>query len=299
MTKPQQLRYAALCRIDKICTDNSAVLDIYPEALIERTNLHNCILKLEKAKELALANLKPIAFNKAFRQKAMIDTVFKYMLRSSIKAGQEGEIELKVSLSISRYKVTQNRDTTIAALMEKMKDIMKNNLGILTNLDNDAITEMENAILAYNKVGNAPKKSSNKRKALGTDLTAQLLNDGDLHKANMIKLFHSYLPDQAPLIDVSSRVGKHTGIRHISIAIQVFIARTDIPLKNVKCTLTNSSDTIVHRTTQRGWAKFYSLHNSSWNITIEYPTYKTAFLLNIIALEGKITRLRFDIEKIE
>ncbi len=292
-----ELMLAALYRVKNVCQLNDAALLLIPEAVIERDRLDNIIIRIEDAKAINMADLSNIAVNKEIIQKIMVDTVHRFALRASVKANQINNTELEVALGIPRSAITENDDAAMATKCEELMKIMKNNLLTLTNLEQADIDAMVLAIKNYKNVLAAPKDAAELRKAQGTDALDVLFVESDIPKNNIIKIFHSYLPAQAHTMDIAARIGKPIGARYTSVAVLIFDAVGKMPLKGVKCTITDGTDTFVKSSTYRGWVRYYSLPNALWSLTIEYHGYKTVIHENIATIEKKMVSLKFDLEK--
>ena len=264
-----------------------------------RLALDNHITKINAARAINQADTTNLAAIKELNLILMIEIVFKFMLRSAVQASELELPELEISLDHPITYFTATDDDTAAVRCEAIKQIMKTKLTTLTCLTAGDITDMEDAILAYNNSNKKPKEAIDNRKTKGTDEILILLNAADPTKNNIGKVFHSYLPDAADLFDKAAFIGKSTGIRHTSIALQILDSLANMPLKGVKITATNGTDTFEKLTTAKGWIRLYSLPNALWNITIEYPNYITQHLLNIPSIDSKMTLLKIKLVKIQ
>ena len=299
MKTTEELRYDALIRIRDLCILYNIPLMLilmYPPL---RLALDNHIAKIDAARAINQADTTNLAAIKELNLILMIEIVFKFMLRSAVQASELELPELEISLDHPITYFTATDDDTVSVRCEAIKKIMKTNLTTLTCLTAGDITDMEAAILAYNNSNKKPKEAIDNRKTKGTDEIVILLNAADPTKNNIGKVFHSYLPDAADLFDKAAFIGKSTGIRHTSIAIQILDSLANMPLKGVKITATNGTDTFEKLTTAKGWIRLYSLPNAIWNITIEYPNYITQHLLNIPSIDSKMTLLKIKLVKIQ
>jgi hypothetical protein len=255
------------------------------------------IIKIETARAINMADITSYAAAKQQTQNYMVDLVYKFQLRGAVKAHELNNFDLEASLSHPKTYITVNDDAGIGVKAEEIKNILKSNKDDLTNIKDEDITLMENAIQAYNDILNAPKEAIDKRKAYGTDLINNLLNETDVPKDNIGKLIHSYFPDLVPGWDQAIKVGKSSGVRHTSIAIQFTVAGTELKLKNVKCTVTNGSETFTAKSTALGWVRFYSLITDKWTATCELETFETCTLSNIEADDYHVERHYVPLQK--
>jgi hypothetical protein len=293
----EELRLAALHRVQDFNVKHAVELAAINEFPVEKTDLDTSVTKIEKARAINAANIKTIAVEKTALQNAMAEIIYKYQLRAAVKAHQLGDMELELALDLSKDYMLKNNDDTVAVKAEEIKNVIKNNLAQLTNINPADITVMEDAITAYVNKKDETKEAIDDRKSLGTDPMPDLLNEADVPKNNIGKLVLSYLPDLAHEWDVAARVGRPTGVRHTSIAILITDALSGIRLKDVRCTITNGIETIAKLSSVRGWVKFFSLDNALWNIITEYPNYDTVTHENISTEESKITRLEIKLDK--
>jgi hypothetical protein len=185
----------------------------------------------------------------------------------------------------------------VADIAEEMKNIMKKNLALLTNITPANIAEMDNEIAAYVNIIQKPKTAIKNRKSRGTDPIPRLLNSADIPKKNIGRLVQSYLPDLLDEWDAFARIGRSTSIRHTSIAIQCTEISTGIRLKNVRVTITNDMDTLTKHTTRKGWVRFNSLENGIYSVTTEYHDYITDIRTNIGIIKDKMVRLDIKLKK--
>ena len=299
MKSPEELRFESTLKIRDLCTvyhDQLVLIEEYPPLKLA---LDNHILKLNDARALNMADLSNLFVNKDVVQEAVVALVFKFMLRAAVKASAIGNTELEVSLDHPLSYFTECDDATVEVRCEATKKIMKTNILLLTNILPADITAMEAALLAYHNALLSPEEAIEKRKTQGTEIITQLLNNAEPTRSNIGKLFHSYLPEAASLFDAAASTGKSTGIRHTSIALQILDSLAGMPLKGVKVTITNGSETITKYTTDRGWVRFYSLNNALWNLTIEYPDYISQHLPNIPSIDNKMTLLNKKLVKIQ
>ena len=227
----------------------------------------------------------------------MIDLIYMYQLRACVRAHQIPNVELELSLDLPRTYISENDDATVAVKAEEIKKIMKDNLALLPNILPADITDMEDAIAAYNAALSAPKIAIDDRKAFGSDPIPDLINDSDIPKNNIGKLVHSYLPDLAHDFDIIARIGKSTGVRHTSIAVQYTDDATGVHLKNIKCTITKGQETIIKKSTKTGWVRAYSLDSGNWIVTSEDPEYTTDIQTNVGVDEDHIERFYIKLKK--
>jgi hypothetical protein len=294
MKTPEELRFAAMLRGRDFCNENEEALNALEEYSPLKILFDAGIVKIETARAINMASITSYAAAKLVTQNYM---VYKYQLRGAVKAHELNKFELEDSLSHPKRYITNDDDAGIGVKAEEIKNILKSNKDDLTNIKDEDITLMENAIQAYNDILSAPKEAIDNRKAYGTDRINNLLNETDVPKDNIGKLVHSYLAGLVPGWDQAIKVGKSSGVRHTSIAIQFTVAGTELKLKNVKCTISNGSVTLTAKSSALGWVRFYSLITDKWTATCELETFETYTLSNIEADDFHVERRYVPLQK--
>ncbi len=267
---------AAVLRVSDLADEYDADLTPIAEAVTVRANLASSILKFQAAKALNLSSTKPVTSNKDFIRTLMVLCVFKFVERGAVMASITPNCkELEKALDVPITSITTFDDANIGTRCMELYNIMKNASAVLTNIKPADFTQMLGTITDYNDILASPKKAIEKRKALGTDAIHGFVLECQGHMKNIVKIFHSYLPDAAHLADVAATIGKPLNKRHISIACKYSDSDTGVLLKGVKTTVTNGIDTFVKYSTVRGWSRFFSLISDSWTITSEHETFQS------------------------
>ncbi len=298
MKTTYELVLAALYRVKNVCQLNNTALLLIPEAVTERANLDDIILRFEKAKAINLADLSNLAVNKEAIMNTLVDIILKYVNRAVVKARQLGKVDLTASLTVSRSSIINLIDADIATRCEELKEIIKTNIALLTNIQPADITEMEEAIANYQAVLAAPKVAIELRKSDGTDRIPQIAAESEVIKAAIVRIFHSYLPDQAHIIDVAAHVGKPIGARTTSIIIKYTDAETAAILKKVTATMSNELASKVRKSSSRGTSRFYSLLSGNYTLTSEFQGYITDIRKNISINDKKVVRIDIKLQQI-
>src|ERR1035437_9764778 len=217
MTDINKKRYAADLRVVKFCLDHNGDLILIVEYAPEKLALDNEMAAIA----IAIANEGvdniPIAADKMVDKDTLGFIINKYALRASVKAHQLGKFALEAALSKPLTYITQIDDQSAITRATAQKKLMKDNLGILTNLILANITEMETEITDFTDITNQPKQAIQIKKATGTSQIVPLLDEIDIPSHNIGKLVHSYLPADTDEWDEISTVGKAGGIHHIRI----------------------------------------------------------------------------------
>jgi hypothetical protein len=295
-----ELILAALYRVQNLCDKdaNSAILTPIAEAVTGRTNLKNIIIDIEAAKAVNLSNITDITVDKLFKRNTMTELVLNIVDLGYSKSVQLGKVALAASLNVPRSSIILLEDSDVAARCEELRTILKNNLGILTNITQADLDAIDLAIKDYVFVEAAPKDAIEMRKAIGTDRIPVLIEKSYEIKKVMIKIFKHYIPDQAHAMDLAGKIGKPIGTRYLSINVLIKDSLGQMPLKGVKCTLIGTGNVTVKLSTVKGFVKFYSLPNALWSLQFDYEGYQTAYRYNIATKIKTILRITIPLLKI-
>ena len=298
MKTTDELIIAACYRLSDLGDVYDTQLTPIHEAVAVRSLLADGLLKVEAAKALNLSSTKAVTYNKEFLQKVMVLCIFKFVERSAVMANITPNCEeLFKSLDIKITTITDIKDSQIGTRCMELFNIMKKNAAILTNIKPADFTQMTQVMDDYNAILAAPKTAIEKRKASGTDIIHSLVIEAQGHMKNLVKIFHSYLPDNAHLADVAARIGRPSSVRYTSIALHILDSVGHMPLRKVKCTLTNGTDTIIRYSSRKGFIRFYSLPNALWTITLDYPDYQSYYQKEIATVEKQIVRININLVK--
>jgi len=298
MTAMDEQIIAAVLRVKSVADDFDAQLILIPEAVTVRSNLDDTLLKFDAAKAVNLSNITNVTSAKDIAQKIMVDCIFKFTERSAVVASITPDCkELELALDVPRSSITEYDDANISTRCLELFNIMKKNAAIFTNIKPADFTQMTQVMDDYNAILAAPKTAIEKRKASGTDIIHSLVIEAQGHMKNLVKIFHSYLPDNAHLADVAARIGRPSSVRYTSIALHILDSVGHMPLRKVKCTLTNGTDTIIRYSSRKGFIRFYSLPNALWTITLDYPDYQSYYQKEIATVEKQIVRININLVK--
>ncbi len=298
MLKTQNARQNANRRAKTFLADhNDALIEIplYPGY---KENLDTNMTKIETAIINQGVDVKVITADKIGLKENMCKLIYKYSLRASVQANTLGKTELELALDKPYTYISQADDNTSVLRAKELFILMKENVGILDLIQSENIEEMQAAIEAFAAIQNLPTQQIKHKKAEGTDLITQLLDEIDVDKKNIGKLIHSYAPDLAHDWNLCIKVGTPIGTRHTSIAIQFVDALAQMPLKEVSCTISNGTEALTKLSSAKGWVRFDSLPNALWDITSEYDAYQTDVQKNIATQEQKMVSLQLGLKKL-
>ncbi|MEI8201568.1 MAG: carboxypeptidase-like regulatory domain-containing protein [Bacteroidota bacterium] len=302
MNKPQIRRDECNLRAKYILlipANNTLLMNIILYPTIKTSFLGNMV-RMDVAKEAQARNSMPITAEKNSLKALLSFIIWKFCLRASVQAADLEKHELESSLIITEFFILNLDDDTALTQAKVMLKIITDNISILTIIETEDVAAIQQAIDDYANYLNMPESVIKQKKAEGTDMLDQILNDIDKDKNKIGRLIHSYELPFAHDWDVANIIGKSTGTRHQSIKIKYIDADTDAPIKKVKTTITNASGTITHvfYSTKRGWVTIYSLETGNWTITSEYQNYVTDTKVNVGVFDKKLAKFEIKLQKI-
>jgi hypothetical protein len=160
------------------------------------------------------------------------------------------------------------------------------------------VTAMTDAIKNFENVAAMPKSIIKTKKAQGTDAIPLLFKDFLENKKQIKKFIRTKFPAWLSTWNAINKIGESSAIRHTSVALQFKADGTDLKLKNVKCTLTNGSETYTANSTVMGWVRFFSLITDKWKATCELKTYETFTLSDIETDDKHVERYIVSLKKL-
>lgn len=297
MKSQEEKRLDALIRGRDYCNTHAVALnaiDVYGQV---RAKFDASIAKVIAARKINMSDISNFAVTKAQAQSTMVEEVYKFMMRGAIKASEIGDSSLEYLLEHPITYFHINDAATIGVRCTEIKNILKNNMATLTNIKLADVTTMEEAISAFDLSIDSPKEAIDNRKANGTGPMTETLNDSNIPKNNMGKIFYSYLPALSDGWDQAIKVGRASSVRHISVVIKFTDELTGVVLKNVKCTFNNEITTVVKTSTKRGYVRVFSLLTGTWSAKCEHKIYTTHLIENIGVEDKRIARYEVVMKK--
>ena len=298
MNKHYDGLYKTDLKVQGFITEHEAEFTAIPEFVVEINKFNNNVTKAEEGMQAQMVDIKSITFEKKIVRDFAIATVIKFALRASVKADQVGEEELCNALDVPVSTLKKMTDEDLSLKLEEMKERMKNNLTILTNLTTDDIDEMEDEIGNYNDIKLEPQEAIDKRKTKGTEKAKRFIDHAESQKKNIGKLIKSYFFNLVNDWEGVIALDDSTGIRHESIEITYKDLAVDVVLRNVKSTITDGIKTTIRKSSPLGYVRVKSLENGNYTITSEYPGYVTDVRNNIPIEDGKILRIEIKLTKL-
>lgn len=298
MDNDNDIRYKVDKKVQDFNIEHASEIATISEYAFQKLKFDGKITLAEGAMQQQAVETHPITVEKSLVKDIMIDLIIIYSLRASVKASELNLTELELSLDKPKSFFEKTDDDTCEIRCKSFKDIMKNNSTILTNLNSGNITDMETAITNFSNIKNRPRETSDSKKSEGTEKITKFLDQADVFRKNMGKLIHSYLPHNAAQWDAINKLGEAEGIHHVSLVLLYTDLVTEVPLRNVKATITDGETIIIKKSTQIGRIQVKGMENGNWTVTSEHATYTTDVQNNIGIEKGKIKEVKIKLTKL-
>ena len=298
MTALNELRLAALIRLQQLC--DTLVLLLTPiEGYSDlKIALDKAIKKIKNARAINQASIKDKAQLKKDALSAMVTIVTHFLQIAQIKAFNAGTTNLMAALNFSKNYLNRADDNEANVRAEEIKNIIKGNLSVLTNILPADITEMEEAIAYYILFESAPKDAIDYRKVKGTDPIPNLLRKAEIPRDYIGKIFYSSLPEYADQYEKAIKVGKPTKKRHVSAIIKYLDAETGVVMRKVKTTFALGKKKHTKLSTRKGTARFTALPKGNYSLTSEHKGYLPVLKNNVAIADKHILKLTITLQKI-
>lgn len=153
-------------------------------------------------------------------KETMAKTVIKYALRGLVKAKQANNLTLANHLDHTLSYILQASKTLSVQRSKDIKDQLNSNLAILTNITAANITEITNAISAYDTIKDNPTIDVQHRAATGTNPLPDAFTNAFKAIDNMFDLITSYFSDtKKEMVDEFALAKQiiNTGIHHTGV----------------------------------------------------------------------------------
>jgi len=152
MKARQKLHYEVSKRVNEFYALHEDDFNPIEELKQEKAILDEEIQQIETAATIQSSDISGEAVTKEEKKEQMISTVLQYALRGKVKAIRNGKKGLADELDhpISYYDLSDTE--TCASRATATKDLIKNNLSVLTNITASNVEEMEKSIAEYRSV---------------------------------------------------------------------------------------------------------------------------------------------------
>jgi hypothetical protein len=273
------------------------ILNANPEFVLLLVIFNDLLTKIEKAGLIQTVDIKVFAPNKKMLKIMMAIVVIKYAKLGAAKAYLLKNSDLLKGLDKALSYITEPSDDEAASRATNMRELMKDNIGILDNLVVANIIEMTEAIDAFKNMTPIPVEKIKRKKSEGTEPLPGFLLEMEGCKKQMGNIIHSAFAEQAPMWDGYVKIGSPTGTRKLALSVQYLDDATLARLKNVVVTVVSNTKTLVFKSNKLGNVKGYSMEEGNWTITSEFMGYDTVVHRDVAIKAGEIVRLVIRMKK--
>jgi len=295
MRKRQINGYEAGNRVKALWISHEAELDSIEEMAVEKVALDKTLDKIDVAAAIQSDDIAGESLEKQELKEAMSQIVLIYELRGRVKAQRANKHSLAQELSHSATYFMQADAELALARATAIKDKIKNNLTILTNITPDNVVEMETAIEKFRSVITAPQETKKEHKVTGTNEIETLSYQLDQIIMNIGDLIHSYFPETelSLLFDAQSKLGSATS-RHNHVVFNIETADTHQPIATATATKVKTNRTLA--ADPDGIIEFERVLAGKQEFTIKAEGYKSRTIY-VIVTRSTTTELVVQLEK--
>ena len=220
MNNSQKNKFDTCARVQDFNTKNASIVATIKEYAEEQKTFDDAYLLAQQAAQAqaTTANTNTDAVDIA--KHLMADTVFKYASRGSVKAKQAGNTSLADALDIPTSFIYRADKVLAVQRARDIEKLLKDNLGILTNIDASNINEIDKTITDYDAIKDQPTIANQTKKATGTNPLPGNLSTAFSGIDGMYKLLVSYFgTTKKPLVDSFALAMQiiSTGVHHTGI----------------------------------------------------------------------------------
>jgi len=299
MNKKQQAQYDSSLRAKDFVALYHDVLNANPEFVLLLVIFNDLLEKIEDARSKQASDTTIYSPDKKMLKFMMASLVIKFAKRGAAKAYLIPDKELLRALDRAIYYITAVDDDTAADRSNYLKQTMKDNLNVLTNLHDTDIDAMTQAIDAFINKKPVPKEKIKQKKSQGTDPIPALSIEMEGCKKQMGNIVHSSFSSLANTWDGFVKIGIAPGTRKLMLSLKILDDTTSTRLRNVKVTLANNTETMEFKSSRMGSLRVYSLEEGNWTITSELAGYDTDIKRDVAIKAYEIKRIEVRLKKRE
>ena len=226
MNNLQRAKNDTCGRIIAFNTKHATDLATIPEYADEMTAFANAYAIIKAAVQTQETPIGTSGDDVAHAKQKMAVVTIKYALRASVKAKKANNFDLYNKLNQSVSYLLFAPKTVAIARAEALRKLLSDNIILFPNILPANITEINNAIKAYDSVKDEPVTEIEYRSANGTDLLPKAFEDAFDAIDNMFDYIYSYFIETKSALVEEFALAKQiisTGIRHTAIEGYVLI----------------------------------------------------------------------------
>lgn len=284
MTQRDILRDAANDRALKVLTDNDTALIANPAYAPLKLLFDNKQTEIKATIQKMFKQTGYITYDKQLLRAIMINIYIPLLDKASNQFFVLNIPDLSLAVNIEPSFLQFCSGTICIGRTANLLGIVVANTATLTEISPADIIAMQESLQNFETVNSMPQSAIKAKKAEATSIMPNLFNEMDVIKDKMKKHIRGYNSDLLELWVSENKVGSSLGARQISLNLHITDTVGGVVLRNVICTITNGTDTIVLKSSKKGFRKFYSLTAGLWNVTASLPNYEL-FKQNEVAIE--------------
>ncbi len=251
-------------------TKHQAELSTIEEYEAEKTKFDEAVLGIKSAGIAQTVKHIDGDTTKAAK-KVMVNLVIKYCLRARVKANSLHNDLLVKQLLCSENSILKAGKVEAVQIATNRRNVLNNNLAILTNIKPEYIAEIDAAIAAYDKIKDAPTENKITKKSINTDLLPGFYQKAHDALDNMYDLTYSYFSDTKPELVHEMEAAMqviHTGVRHTSVSFDCVADEDNTPITDF--TISNQTSDSIH-VSENGIVTLAHHLAGQFNFTIKSP----------------------------
>lgn len=242
MNNTQRAKLDTCNRVKEFNTKHSEALATIEEYATEQTAFNNALVIINNAAQVQSGPAGTTSDATALAKETMAKLVIKYALRALVKAKQAGNTILANHLDHTLTYLLNATKTLAVQRAKEIRDQLNNNLATLTNVTATNITEISNAIAAYDAIKDKPTIDVQQRAATGTSQLPDAITAAFKAIENMFDLITSYFADTNKAMVDEFTLAKqiiNTGIHYTGVSGTV--TKNGSPLKNANVSIAGTN----------------------------------------------------------
>jgi hypothetical protein len=271
MTNQQIAELSSFERVQSFNTKYQAQLSTIEEYEAEKAKFDEAVLGIKNA-GIAQTEKHIDGDTTNAAKKTMARVITKYCLRAKVKANSFPNDLLVKQLLCSENSILKAGKVEAVQIATNRRNVLNNNLSILTNIKPEYIAEIDAAIAAYDKIKDAPTENKITKKSNITDQLPGFFQKAHDAEDNMYDLTYSYFSDTKPEMVHEMEAAMqviHTGARHTSVSFDCVADEDNTPITDF--TISNQTSDSIH-VSEDGVVTLAHHRAGQFNFTIKSPT---------------------------
>ncbi|MBI5219552.1 MAG: hypothetical protein HY958_11530 [Bacteroidia bacterium] len=272
MNNTQRAKLDSYDRINEFNVNHAGDVASIPDYAAEQGKFETDVTAIKKS---AAAQEQDTKGNKTASEMAkavMANAVIKYSLRAAAKARITGNTALAKQLETPYSYIYRAPKTTALQRAKNTRDAINNNLTLFSAVTSGNITEIDNAITAYETIKDSPTQAKQTKKAAGTDPLHDYFKHADEALDNMYDLVLSYYSDTKPAMVNEMTLARqilNTGIRTTGVTFKTIAEENNEVILNAS--VTDISNGKVYTANDHGLIHIDKHRSGHFHFTVAAP----------------------------